>query len=479
VALADLDLDGGAEAIVVTTSPNEIEVRDSLGTSLTALNWPRTLPGTGGSPVVGDFAPGSAPELLLFAGSSLLALTSAADSLGTFPKPGRAGLFPSLAQLDNDSAIEVAAGTGPDSVFYIYDAGEMLGGSRGLAWPTYRANPARTGSALYSPPTILPDTQPPASVSDLAIGTVTSASIQLRWTAPADAGGVLGNVASYDVRRSTTPIDDASFASATPVAGAPVPGTPGTPDSVLVTGLTEGVTYYFALKSRDFSNNESAISNVVSAVTTSNSAPAQVVDVTVTAIGDTSVTLRWTAVGEDGTTGRPQDYLVHGSEVLMDEVEFPIAPLARVHVATVDAGGVETMTFGGLLPAHRYWFGMKAEDASSHLSPLSNVVSIVTGVGGPLGGQVGIALAPQTRPSRVPTRIFWQAAAGGETGRQTLTIYDLQGRSKRSFDLGASLGGVIEWDGRDAEGNRAPAGLYFARLSSGSLHVQTRVVLLP
>jgi len=170
---------------------------------------------------------------------------------------------------------------------------------------------------------------------------------------------------------------------------------------------------------------------------------------------------------------------VHGSEVLMDEVEFPIAPLARSHAATVDAGGIETMTVGGLLPAHRYWFGMKAEDASSQLSPLSNVVSIVTGVGGPLDGQVGIALASQTRPSRVPTRLFWQAAPGGEASRQTIKIYDLQGRERASFELGAALGGVFEWDGRDAEGNRAPAGLYFARLSSGSLHVQTRVVLLP
>src|SRR6185503_3350502 len=170
---------------------------------------------------------------------------------------------------------------------------------------------------------------------------------------------------------------------------------------------------------------------------------------------------------------------VHASEIAMDDVVFTLATLAREPVATVDAGGTESLVFGGLQPLHRYWFGVKALDASSLLAPLSNVVTVVTGVGGPLSGRSGIALAPQARPTRTPARLFWQAAPGGEGGAQSIAIYDLQGRLQQRIDLGPGLGGVVEWNGRDADGNRAPAGLYFARLSSGSFHVQTCIVLLP
>jgi len=44
---------------------------------------------------------------------------------------------------------------------------------------------------------------------------------------------------------------------------------------------------------------------------------------------------------------------------------------------------------------------------------------------------------------------------------------------------GGRFGGTQEWNGRDDEQRAVPAGLYFARLTCGSLHAQTRVVLLP
>ena len=55
----------------------------------------------------------------------------------------------------------------------------------------------------------------------------------------------------------------------------------------------------------------------------------------------------------------------------------------------------------------------------------------------------------------------------------------MNGRKLTTIGLGAEVGGVIEWNGRDMDGRRVPAGLYFARLTSGSRHVQTRIVLLP
>ncbi len=87
-----------------------------------------------------------------------------------------------------------------------------------------------------------------------------------------------------------------------------------------------------------------------------------------------------------------------------------------------------------------------------------------------------LALAVGRRPSGLPVRLTWSGAVAAPS---RLALYDVAGRRVRGFRLGAQAEGRLEWDGRDEAGSLVPAGLYFARLTSGSLHVQTRVVLLP
>ena len=118
-------------------------------------------------------------------------------------------------------------------------------------------------------------------------------------------------------------------------------------------------------------------------------------------------------------------------------------------------------------------------DAAGFSSSLSNVVSGETEVGGPLTGRKGAALAALEVPSRGSARFYWLAAPGGVGGRQTISIYDLTGRRRRVLEVGGGAGGKVTWDGRDAQGDRVPAGVYYARLLSGSIHAQTRLVLLP
>lgn len=365
-ALADLDGDGYDEIIVVTASPSRIEVRDSAGVSLSALNWPRPFPASAqGPPVLGELSVSSpGPELLINRGGTLLALESDADSLTTFPRPGGAGLAPSLGQADGDGAVEVVAGTGSDSLFYIYDAGAGSSAAGAFPWPTARGNYARTGSRLYAPPVV-----------------------------------------------------------------SPIPG--------------------------------------------------RVNDLRVTAFTDSSVSLAWTATGDDAFVGRPASYAVRGALVVLDDAGFAGAPLQRALAATVDAGGDESLVFGGLAGATRYWFALKAVDALGFSSLLSNVVEAETRVGGPLRGVEGIALAVRERPARGSAEFFWQASSNGVGGRQLIRLFDVTGRQVRVLDVGSGPGGRVTWDGRDAEGRSVPAGLYFARLLSGSFHTQTRVVLLP
>jgi subtilisin family serine protease len=478
-ALADLDGDGHDEIIVITESPNRIEVRDSLGLSLSALNWPRPLSAPAqGPPVLGELSVGSpGPELLIHRGGELLALEHDGDSLVTFPKPGGAGAAPSLGQADRDAAAEVIAGTGGDMNFYIYDGGSGASAAGEFPWPTARGNFARTGSRLYSPSTGTLDEVPPDAVADLGTGAITATSIELRWSAPGD-DGPLGRASSYDIRRASFPLNDANFALGTAVPGAPIPGVEGAAESAIVSGLGEGAVWHFGIRSTDRAGNTSAMSNPLQSAT-STGAPGQVQDLRVVARTDSSISFEWTATGDDGSVGRPRRYAVRGAFAPLDEATFVTAPVTWVMTATVDAGGTEHLVFPGLTAATRYWFGLKAVDEAGNTSLLSNVVEVQTEVGGPLAGRVGIALGVAPQPSRGLAEFFWQASGNGEGQRQTLHLFDVTGRRLRVLDLGTGVGGRVKWDGRDAEGHSVPAGLYYARLLSGSFHTQTRLVLLP
>jgi subtilisin family serine protease len=108
------------------------------------------------------------------------------------------------------------------------------------------------------------DNSTPNVITNLTIAEALQTSITLSFTAPADPGN--GSASSYDLRYSTSPITAANFASATKVrTSAPLPA--GQTQTITVTGLKTGTTYYFAIKSADFFGNLSAISNVVSGKT--------------------------------------------------------------------------------------------------------------------------------------------------------------------------------------------------------------------
>jgi hypothetical protein len=121
------------------------------------------------------------------------------------------------------------------------------------------------------------DTQPPETVSDLAVKLLGGGKAEIRFTAPADADGKL---ARYQVKCSDRTILDydaylAAFAKwedkkvcnwwrAANLTGEPAPKRPGSIETFTVTGVPEGAKY-FAIRSFDDSNNRSPVSNVAEA----------------------------------------------------------------------------------------------------------------------------------------------------------------------------------------------------------------------
>lgn len=121
------------------------------------------------------------------------------------------------------------------------------------------------------------DVTPPAAIANLAITGSTGTTLALGWTAPGDDGST-GTASSYDIRYSTTAITNGNWASATTVAGEPVPTAAGTPQTFIITGLSPSQTYYVAVRATDDRANVSALSNVPSGTTLDTVPPAAVRD---------------------------------------------------------------------------------------------------------------------------------------------------------------------------------------------------------
>lgn len=230
--------------------------------------------------------------------------------------------------------------------------------------------------------TLMPvDNTPPASVTDLAVVAFSSVDVQLRWTAPGD-DGTTGTACQYDVRYSTAPIvTDSDFASAMQAPNPPLPSPPGEIDQMLVSGLTPGLTYWFALRSADDLWNWSGLSNVVSATTTplDVTPPEAIADLSAGTPTFDSLTLAWTAPGDDGATGTAVSYDVRFStNPIVTDADFDLAASAGVPPAPLAAGTVQGMVVTGLNASTTYWFAIKTSDEVPNVSALSNIATAST-----------------------------------------------------------------------------------------------------
>lgn len=125
-----------------------------------------------------------------------------------------------------------------------------------------------------------PDAVPPTDITDLTVIEQTSQTLKLQWTAPSDTS--VGGVVSYDVRYSTTPINDTTaFNNATVVPFIATPKPSGSVETVIIEGLNFSSTYYFAVRSKDVWANWSGLSNSTNGTTLS----APVISVTPPSIG--------------------------------------------------------------------------------------------------------------------------------------------------------------------------------------------------
>ncbi len=113
---------------------------------------------------------------------------------------------------------------------------------------------------------VLPDGVSPAPVNDLGVTSFNSNSASLQWTAVGD-DNYTGRASEYDIRYSTTPLDESSWVSAIQATGEPTPSEPGVVETFNLTGLQPVTHYWIGIKVKDNSGQESALSNIVEVTT--------------------------------------------------------------------------------------------------------------------------------------------------------------------------------------------------------------------
>lgn len=208
-----------------------------------------------------------------------------------------------------------------------------------------------------------------------AFAATTPTSVTIQWTAPGD-DGTTGTAAQYDVRYSTSAINEGNFGAATRVTGAPAPQAAGTTQSMDVTGLTPSTSYWFAIKTADEQGNWSTISNLVQWTTgasTDDIRPAALV-VAVGLLTDDSVALSWNATGDDSLTGTATRYEVRWSTTQITGANWSSAVLVAAGVPAPAAPGTQQgVTVTGLDRSVDLYFAVRVFDEMNNVSALSNV----------------------------------------------------------------------------------------------------------
>jgi hypothetical protein len=456
VALSDLDGVPGVE-ILETTFGSRIFAFRNNATQPRVPGWPKTLPNQPSSPIVMRLGSNAQPSVVVAFGTSLRALGPNGATLFTATLPGSTFADPVAADVDGDGFDDIVVGvTAPDMLAVVDSSGTALAAHN---WPR-----ALT-SNVSGQPIVVPGSGPRVYV---AIGPrIAAFDADARAVHDFPRPGITGSAPTAWALDPTAVLRDRrTLGLVLYFYRAPA----GTPDDV-------SAGWYTARG--NFARTGSRL--YAPAMATVDNTPARVADLAVQSVSDTIVTLRWGAVGDDGMIGRAAAYDVRAADApIADSTAFANAPLRISLRATKDPGQTETLAFDGLAKSHTYWFALRAIDNVGLESGVSNTVSATThsgGGGGPLAGVTGPAIACLAQPSRVPASLYWQSENAGAT--QNIRLFDLTGRRLRTLPLGGEASGVATWDGRDEDGRLLPAGIYFARLTSGSLHAQTRVVLLP
>jgi FlgD Ig-like domain len=191
-----------------------------------------------------------------------------------------------------------------------------------------------------------------------------------------------------------------------------------------------------------------------------------------------SITLSWTAPGDDSLSGTAKAYDLRYSLNPITAANFTAAYQMAPEPVPLAPGNKQTTTVRGLTGGSYYYFAIRTVDDAGNWSGLSNVAHLM--VGGPLA--VGDAppdlafSAPFPNPSRATASFTLTLPSAMET---SIEVYDASGRRVRTLARGDHGAGreTIVWDLRDEAGRPLASGLYLVHAWLGTQVFVRRVIV--
>ncbi|PID58815.1 hypothetical protein CSB45_02110 [candidate division KSB3 bacterium] len=219
------------------------------------------------------------------------------------------------------------------------------------------------------------ETLPPTAVSDLAIEELRADGVTLNWSAPEqDSMGVAG----YDIRYALRPISEESWDTASRLPTAPLPGRPQHLETFTVTEGPKDSAYYLALKSYDAQGNSSALSNVIQIPKVDTVPPGPILDLFAKNVETDSITIAWTATGDDGGRGQAAAQIIRIAPSLTQIKQWDLAQDVANSLQPSTAGTKESFVIRDLKSDSSYYVAVKSVDAFGNESEMSNIIRAKT-----------------------------------------------------------------------------------------------------
>lgn len=197
----------------------------------------------------------------------------------------------------------------------------------------------------------------------------------------------------------------------------------------------------------------------------------------VTAASNGTVTLEWTAPGDDSLIGRATSYDVRYKTMPYTEAAFATAFQASGEPTPKPSGQRERFTVSGLTPGVTYYFSLKSVDDASNWSRMSNVVTRTASatVDVDFSGVAEFA-APYPNPARNTATFSMHLPQESDV---EIEAFDISGRHVATIASGRRPAGgdQLVWNLRGDAGQRLAAGVYLVRARIGTIRFTRRVII--
>jgi chitodextrinase len=137
-----------------------------------------------------------------------------------------------------------------------------------------------------------------------------------------------------------------------------------------------------------------------------------------------SVTLTWTAPGDDSLIGNATRYEIRYSTSLITGANYSSATAIANPPAPLASGSTQSFVVGGLLAATPYWFAMRTQDDAGNWSGISNVITKTTLAAPDTLRPAAMALNV-TSVTDTSATLSW-SATGDDSLSGTATSYDIR-----------------------------------------------------